>query len=101
MKAANIKFQDFSYHLSNDRIASHPLASREESKLLIYCDGNITENKYVNLSQFLPEKALMVFNNTKVIEARIRFQKPTGSSIELFCLEPHKQYESFQAGMQQ
>jgi S-adenosylmethionine:tRNA ribosyltransferase-isomerase len=100
-KPANVKIQDFSYPLSNERIANYPLASREESKLLIYCDGNITESNYVNLSQFISEKSLMVFNNTKVIEARIRFQKPSGSSIELFCLEPHQQYESLQAGMHQ
>src|SRR6202161_1040933 len=101
MKPANIKIQDFSYPLHHDRIASFPLASREESKLLIYCKGNITENRYVNLSQFMPEKAMMVFNNTKVIEARIRFQKSSGGTIELFCLEPHQPCLSLQAGMQQ
>ena len=83
-----IKIQEYSYILPDDRIAKYPLEKRDSSKLLIYNNGEIAENKFSNLPQFLPEGSLMVFNNTKVVPARLLFKKETGAVIEIFCLEP-------------
>ena len=83
-----IKIQEYSYILPDERIAKYPLEKRDSSKLLIYNNGVIAENKFSNLPQFLPEGSLMVFNNTKVVPARLLFRKETGAVIEIFCLEP-------------
>lgn len=83
-----IKIQDFSYNLPQERIAKYPLAERDQSKLLVYKDGSISEEKFTNLSSFLPAGSLMVFNNTKVVPARLFFKKLSGAVIEIFCLEP-------------
>ena len=83
-----IKIQEYSYILPDERIAKYPLEKRDSSKLLIYNNGVIEENKFSNLPQFLPEGSLMVFNNTKVVPARLLFRKETGAVIEIFCLEP-------------
>ena len=83
-----IKIQEYSYILPDERIAKYPLEKRDSSKLLIYNNGEIAENKFSNLPQFLPEGSLMVFNNTKVVPARLLFKKETGAVIEIFCLEP-------------
>ncbi|MBK7884912.1 MAG: S-adenosylmethionine:tRNA ribosyltransferase-isomerase [Chitinophagaceae bacterium] len=88
----NISIQDFSYHLPDDKIAVHPLPERDASKILIYKAGNIITDIYKNIADYLPEKSLLVFNNTKVINARIKFIKPTGGVIEIFCLEPLEEY---------
>lgn len=83
-----IKIQDFSYDLPQERIAKYPLECRDASKLLIYNKGVIEENSFFTLSSHIPQNSLMVFNNTKVVPARLFFRKETGALIEIFCLEP-------------
>lgn len=84
-----ISIQDFTYNLPEEKIALHPLQDRDASKLLIYKDGNIREDFYNNISSYLPGNSLLVFNNSKVINARIKFKKNSGGIIEIFCLEPY------------
>jgi S-adenosylmethionine:tRNA ribosyltransferase-isomerase len=84
-----IYIADFDYELHDERIAKFPLAKRDNSKLLIYKDGHIAEDRFYNVKDFLPANALLVCNNTRVIQARLHFEKQTGSKIEIFCLEPH------------
>ena len=86
----NILIADFDYPLPDERIAKFPLERRDQSKLLIYKDGSISESKFFHIPELLPANTLLVFNNTKVIHARLFFQKPTGSMIEVFCLEPYE-----------
>jgi S-adenosylmethionine:tRNA ribosyltransferase-isomerase len=88
MNQANISIKDYTYDLPDEKIALYPLAQRDASKLLIYKEEKIEENIFANIADFLPAQSLLVFNNTKVINARIRFKKPTGATIEIFCLEP-------------
>ncbi len=90
MHPKHISINDFSYHLPDERIAAFPLKERDESKLLVYKEGIIAEDIYKNIAQYIPENSLLVFNNTKVIQARILFQKQTGGVIEIFCLEPYE-----------
>lgn len=85
----NIAIADYDYPLPDERIAKFPLERRDQSKLLFYKHGTLTESQFFHLPDFLPEETLLVFNNTKVIHARLFFQKPTGSMIEVFCLEPY------------
>lgn len=85
----HIAIADYDYPLPDDRIAKFPLERRDQSKLLFYNNGNLKESQFFHLPEFLPEETLLVFNNTKVIHARLFFQKPTGSMIEVFCLEPY------------
>ena len=80
--------QDFSYPLPDERIAKYPLSERDASKLLLYSDGEVREDVFRNLPKYLPEGALIVMNNTRVIRARLRFRKDTGARIEIFLLEP-------------
>jgi S-adenosylmethionine:tRNA ribosyltransferase-isomerase len=101
MHPKEISILDYTYDLPNDRIAKYPLAERDQSKLLTWKDGNIAEDIYLNLAQHLPEHSLLVFNQTKVVEARLLFQKPTGGVIEIFCLEPHEQYPDITTAMLQ
>lgn len=101
MHPSSIRIADYTYHLPAERIAAHPLPNRDASKLLVYDQGNISETIYTNIADHLPPDALMVFNDTKVIEARILFQKPTGGVIEIFCLEPHEQYKDITTAMLQ
>ncbi len=82
---------EFTYQLPEEKIARYPSAQRDDSKLLIYRTGQISEDIFANLPRYLAEGSLLVFNNTKVVEARVLFQKPTGGWVELFCLEPHEQ----------
>ncbi|MBS2212381.1 S-adenosylmethionine:tRNA ribosyltransferase-isomerase [Carboxylicivirga mesophila] len=84
----NISISDYTYHLPDERIAKYPLSNRDASKLLIYKNKEIREDLFKNITEELPSKALLAFNNTKVIRARLRFQKLTGAQIEIFCLEP-------------
>lgn len=84
----NIHIEDYNYSLPDERIAKYPLERRDSSKLLVYRNGNITDDMFHNLASYLPEKSLMIFNNTKVIQARLHFRKSTGAQIEIFCLEP-------------
>ena len=85
-----IAIAEYDYPLPDERIAKYPLAERDTSKLLLYKGGDIREEKFVNLPSFIPQGALMVFNNTRVIQARLRFRKETGAQIEVFCLEPQQ-----------
>lgn len=101
MHPKNISISDYTYDLPEEKIAKYPLAERDASKLLVYKEGNITEDIYKNIDSHLSSDSLVVFNNTKVIEARILFQKPTGGVIEIFCLEPHEQYADISAAMMQ
>jgi S-adenosylmethionine:tRNA ribosyltransferase-isomerase len=96
-----LSIKDFTYSLPEERIAKYPLAERDASKLLIYKNGNITEEIYRNIADHIPSDALLVFNDTKVVEARLLFQKPTGGVIEIFCLEPHEQYPDITTAMMQ
>ncbi|MBS1914806.1 MAG: S-adenosylmethionine:tRNA ribosyltransferase-isomerase [Bacteroidetes bacterium] len=99
MRPKEILIKDFTYQLPEEKIAAYPLQQRDASKLLIYQKGVIKEDVYANIAEHLPENSLLVFNNTKVIEARIPFKKPTGASIEIFCLEPHVQYKDITSAM--
>ena len=86
----DIKISSYDYDLSDERIAKYPLEVRDQSKLLAYACGNktIREHHFCNLPDIVPEGSMMVFNNTKVIQARLHFRKPTGGVVEVFCLEP-------------
>lgn len=84
----NISILDYTYTLPEERIARYPLPERDASKLLINKESEITEDIYKNIATHIPENSLLVFNNTKVVEARLHFQKSTGGVIEIFCLEP-------------
>lgn len=87
-KTQQIRIEDYNYSLPDERIAKFPLSRRDESKLLLYRDGRIGESIFKKLPGYLPGNCLMVFNNTRVIQARLLFQKETGARIEIFCLEP-------------
>jgi S-adenosylmethionine:tRNA ribosyltransferase-isomerase len=90
MHPKDISIQDFSYHLPDEKIALHPLEQRDGSKLLVYKEGNIVQDRYSNIQEYLPAGSLLVFNNTRVIKARILFTKLTGGVIEIFLLEPYQ-----------
>ena len=83
----NILIEDYDYPLPEERIAKFPLEQRDHSKLLIYHNGEIAESQFFHVPELLPQNSLLIFNNTKVIHARLFFQKATGSTIEVFCLE--------------
>jgi len=97
----NISIKDYTYALPEERIAKYPLAERDASKLLIYNDGALTEDIYRNITYHIPEHSLLIFNNTKVVEARLLFKKETGAVIEIFCLEPHEKYSDITTAMLQ
>lgn len=84
----DISIADYDYPLPDERIAKFPLDKRDHSKLLVYRNGAISESQFFHLPELLPPDAMLLFNNTKVIHARLFFRKPTGSVIEIFCLEP-------------
>ena len=96
----NISIIDYAYTLPAEKIAPFPLQQRDASKLLIYKNDIIRQDIYKNIHSYLPEKSLLIFNNTKVIPARILFQKPTGSVIEIFCLEPYEPINEYNSIMQ-
>lgn len=83
-----IRIQDYYYPLPDERIAKYPLPERDSSKLLRYRDGKVDEFVFRELPDLIPENAVMVFNDTKVVPARLHFQRPTGAHIEIFCLQP-------------
>ncbi len=101
MHPKQIGISDYTYDLPPDRIAAYPLPTRDESRLLIYKQHSITEDVYRNIATHLPKDSLMIFNDTRVIEARLLFKKPTGAFIEIFCLEPHEQYKDVTTAMLQ
>ena len=84
----HIRIEDYDYPLPDERIAKFPLAERDSSKLLVYRNGTVSDDSFKSLPHYLPKGALMVFNNTRVIQARLHFRKETGALIEVFCLEP-------------
>ena len=84
----HIHISEFNYPLPDERIAKFPLSVRDQSKLLVYRHGQVTEDRFTSLPDYLPAGCLMIFNNTKVIQARLHFRKETGALIEVFCLEP-------------
>lgn len=89
MNPKDLEIEDYNYDLPKDRIAEFPLDERDESKLLIWQKGVIANDIYKNIAQYIPESSVLVFNDSKVIPARILFKKNTGSIIEIFCLEPY------------
>lgn len=89
----DIRIEDYNYPLPDERIAIYPLAERDSSKLLRYIDGKIDEFVFRQIPELLPSDAVMVFNDTKVVPARLHFVRPTGARIEIFCLQPVKPEE--------
>jgi S-adenosylmethionine:tRNA ribosyltransferase-isomerase len=89
----DISIEAYDYPLPDDRIAKYPLPERDASKLLVLKNNEISESQFKHLGDFLPEDTVLVFNETKVIRARLQFHKATGSRIEIFCLEPEKDYQ--------
>ena len=90
-----ILIEDFNYPLPDDRIAKYPLAERDQSKLLVYRDGEVTEDRFCHVGEYLPTGSLLIYNNTRVIQARLEFHKQAedgsqGARIEIFCLEPQQ-----------
>ncbi len=79
---------DYNYPLPDERIAKYPLPERDHSKLLVYRGGEVSEDRFYNVGDYIAPSALLIYNNTRVIQARLEFRKPTGARIEVFCLEP-------------
>ena len=88
MEKEPIYIADYNYPLTDDRIAKYPLKERDHSKLLIYKDGGISEDMFFHVGDYIAPGSLLIYNNTRVIQARLEFHKPTGARIEVFCLEP-------------
>ncbi len=88
MRFPTIKIEDYDYHLPEEKIALFPLDKRDQSKLLVYKNGEILHKEFKNMAYFLPDDAVLILNNTKVIPARIHLEKPSGSLIEVFLLRP-------------
>ena len=84
----NISIEDYNYPLPEERIAKYPLSERDASKLLVLNNGNISSSYFRNIGDFIPKDSLLVFNETKVVRARLQFTKESGAAIEIFCLEP-------------
>jgi len=101
MHPKDISIKDYTYRLPEEKIARYPLPERDASKLLLYKNGVIKEDVFSNITEHLSENALLIFNNTKVIPARLLFQKSSGGIIEIFCLEPHEQYAGITTAMLQ
>lgn len=83
-----IYIADYNYPLPDERIAKYPLPERDHSKLLVYRDGKVSEDRFYNVGDYIAPNALLIYNNTRVIQARLEFHKSTGARIEVFCLEP-------------
>ena len=83
-----LSISDYNYPLPDERIAKYPLPQRDHSKLLIYKDGVVSEDRFFRVGDYIPAHSLLVYNNTRVIQARLVFHKPSGARIEIFCLEP-------------
>jgi S-adenosylmethionine:tRNA ribosyltransferase-isomerase len=101
MHPGQLRIEEFTYELPDERIAKYPLQQRDASKLLIYKNGEIKDGQYKNIADHLSGGSLLVFNQTKVVNARLLFKKDTGGVIEVFCLEPHSQYADIQTAMLQ
>lgn len=85
---SNIKIENFDYPLPDEQVAKYPLDQRDESKLLVWKGGNISDNQFIELPDLLPARSKLIFNNTRVIRARLHFRKETGAKIEVFVLDP-------------
>ena len=96
-----LKIEDFTYDLPNEKIAYSPVNPRDSSKLLVYKEGYISESTYRNLADQLPNDAVLIFNDTKVVKSRIFFQNETGATIEVFCLEPYGENTDYELHFQQ
>ena len=83
-----IYIADYNYPLPDERIAKYPLTERDHSKLLVYRNGQVSEDRFYNVGDYIAPDSLLIYNNTRVIQARLEFHKPTGARIEIFCLEP-------------
>ena len=92
-KTQQIRIEEYDYPLPDERIAKFPLAKRDESKLLLYKDGQVSESVFKHIADYLPAGSLLVYNNTRVIQARLLFKKATGARIEVFCLEPAEPHD--------
>lgn len=92
-KTQQIRIEEYDYPLPDERIAKFPLAKRDESKLLLYKDEQVSESVFKHIADYLPAGSLLVYNNTRVIQARLLFQKATGARIEVFCLEPAEPHD--------
>ena len=101
MHPKDLSVHDFTYELPDVKIARYPLPERDSSRLLTYKDGAIHEAIYRDIYQHLPPDSLLIFNNTKVVAARLLFQKPTGAVVEIFCLEPPSKYADMTTAMTQ
>jgi S-adenosylmethionine:tRNA ribosyltransferase-isomerase len=97
----NLSISDFGYNLVDEKIARYPLEERDSSKLLVWKAGKLKEGFYKGIGNFLPSPSLLVFNDSRVVEARILFQKSSGGQIEIFCLEPHVSYHNISKAMAQ
>ena len=96
-----IDISDFNYPLPPEKIAQFPLSGRDQSKLLVYRDGKISDDRFYNVDAYLPEGSLLIYNKTKVIQARLQFRKDTGALIEVFCLEPVEPTREIQQAFEQ
>ncbi len=101
MLPKDLRIEGYMYSLPDERVAKYPLEERDASKLLIYKQGELTESTYRNIADQIPADTLMVFNQTKVVHARLLFTKPSGGAIEVFCLAPHNEYTDIQTAMLQ
>ena len=98
---SQIRIADYHYDLPEERIAKFPLPERDQSKLLIFQNQQISEDIYHHIDSYIPAKSLMIFNQAKVIHARLYFHKQTGGKIEIFCLEPDERYSDITTAMKQ
>lgn len=101
MHPKDLKIADYTYQLPQEKIAQYPLENRDASKLLIFKNNTISESIFRSITEHVPENSLMVFNNSKVIEARLLFKKQTGGKIEIFTLEPSDRYKDITEAMLQ
>lgn len=101
MHPSTLRIEDYTYELPDERIARYPLQERDASKMLVYRHGEISSEAFAALPGLLPEGALLAFNQTRVVNARLLFKKPSGGVIEVFCLEPHSRYPDITTAMAQ
>jgi S-adenosylmethionine:tRNA ribosyltransferase-isomerase len=101
MHPKDLRINEHSYLLPDERIAKYPLKERDTAKLLVYKNETITDSNYKQIAAYIPASSLMIFNQAKVVNARLLFRKESGGAIEVFCLAPHEQYADIQTAMQQ
>jgi len=99
MHPKNLSIKDFTYQLPEEKIAFHPLQNRDDARLLIFEKGKIQTGIYRHIADHIPHNSLVIFNNTRVVEARLLFKKDTGGLIEIFCLQPHERYADITSAM--